>query len=232
MLRAGIAQLVECKLPKLDVAGSNPVARSREWFRPPGFCPGFFIMALSVEIFAEQPRVSTLKNLMDREFLSSLWAMIEPVLEPEGLELVEVEFKNERGRWVLRLYIDGPGGVTLDDCEMVSRQVGALLDVKDPFEQSYTLEVSSPGINRVLRREKDFRYYAGSPVRLRTRRKLDGRRNFQGVLLGLENAKIVLDVNGTRVEIEPEDIERARLDLPEEELIRRDLQRGAVNTGD
>jgi ribosome maturation factor RimP len=169
---------------------------------------------------------------MERELVSSLWSMIEPVLEPEGLELVEIEFKNERGRSVLRLYIDGPGGVTLDDCETVSRQVGALLDIKDPFEQSYTLEVSSPGINRVLRREKDFNLYAGSPVRIRTRRKLDGRRNFQGILKGMENAKIVIDVNGTRVEIDPEDLERARLDLPEEELIRRDLQRGAVRTGD
>ncbi len=169
---------------------------------------------------------------MERELVSALWTMIEPFLEPEGLELVELEFRNESGRWVLRLYIDGPGGVTLDDCEMVSRQVGALLDIKNPFQQSYTLEVSSPGINRVLRREKDFNLYAGSPVRLRTRRNVDGRRNFQGTLKGIEHSKIVLDVSGMRVEIDPEDLERARLDLPEEELIRRDLKRGAVSTGD
>jgi ribosome maturation factor RimP len=169
---------------------------------------------------------------MDTELISSLWAFIEPILEPEGLELVEVEFKPEGGRWVLRLYIDAPGGVTLDDCELVSRQVGALLDMKDPIQQPYTLEVSSPGINRVLRKEKDFRSYAGSPIRLRTRRKVGGRRNFQGTLKGMENSMIILDVEGKRVEINPDDLEKARLDLPDSELFRQDLRRRAGTTGD
>jgi len=169
---------------------------------------------------------------MDRELINSLWGLIEPVLEPDGIELVEVEFRPEGGRWVLRLYIDSPMGVTLDDCEFVSRQVGALLDIKDPIEKPYTLEVSSPGINRVLRKEKDFNLFAGSPVRLKTRRKVAGRRNFQGILKGMENSKIVIDVDGDRMEISPEDLEKARLDLPEQELFRRDLRRGAVTTGD
>ena len=108
-----------------------------------------------------------------------MWELIEPVLEPEGIELVDIEFKNEMGRWVLRLYIDAPAGIKLDHCELVSRQVGALLDMKDPIDHSYHLEVSSPGINRVLRKERDFDLYAGSPVRIKTRRKLDGRRNFR-----------------------------------------------------
>jgi ribosome maturation factor RimP len=158
--------------------------------------------------------------------------MIEPVLEPDGIELVEIEFKPEGGRWVLRLYIDSPSGVTLDDCEFVSRQIGALLDIKDPIQQRYTLEVSSPGINRVLRKEKDFNLFAGSPVRLKTRSKVAGRRNFQGILKGMENSKIVIEVEGDRIEISPEDLEKARLDLPEQELFRRDLQRGAAITGD
>jgi len=169
---------------------------------------------------------------MDREIISTLWAMIEPVLEPEGIELVELEFKLEGGRWVLRLYIDSPRGVGLDDCELVSRQVGALLDIKDPIEQKYTLEVSSPGVNRVLRREKDFAAYAGLPVRIRTRRKLSGRRNFQGTLVGVENSFIVVDVNGNRVEINPEEVEKAQLNLPPDELFRKDLRRGTVRTGD
>jgi ribosome maturation factor RimP len=158
--------------------------------------------------------------------------MVEPILEPEGIELVELEFKLESGRWVLRLYIDTPGGVTLDDCELVSRQVGALLDIKDPIDRSYTLEVSSPGINRVLRREKDFRSFAGSPVRIRTRRKIGGQRNFRGTLKGMENSRIILEVDGNRVEINPEDLEKARLDLPETELFRQDLRRRAGMTGD
>jgi ribosome maturation factor RimP len=169
---------------------------------------------------------------MDRELVNSLWSLIEPILEPDGIELVEVEFKPEGGRWVLRLYIDSLSGVTLDDCEFVSRQVGAFLDIKDPIERPYTLEVSSPGINRVLRKEKDFKLFAGSPIRLKTSRKVAGRRNFQGILKGMENSKIVIDVDGDRMEISPEDLEKARLDLPEQELFRRDLRRGAVTTGD
>ena len=165
---------------------------------------------------------------MNRELVASLWQLIEPILEPEGIELVDVEFKTESGRWVLRLYIDAPGGVKLDHCELVSRQVGALLDMEDPIEHPYHLEVSSPGINRVLRREKDFYRFAGSPVRIRTRRKLDGRRNFQGTLKGVQNAKIVLEVDGQPIEISPEDLETARLDLPESDLIRRDLQKKAA----
>jgi ribosome maturation factor RimP len=169
---------------------------------------------------------------MDREFLTSLWTLIEPVLEPEGIELVELEFKLEGGRWVLRLYIDTPGGATLNDCELVSRQVGALLDLKDPIERAYTLEVSSPGINRVLRREKDFRSFTGSPVQIRTRRKMNGRRNFQGILRGMDNSRVILEVDGKRVEIDPDDIEKAHLDLPDADLFRGDLRRGAVSTGD
>jgi ribosome maturation factor RimP len=169
---------------------------------------------------------------MDRELSTRLWTLIEPILEPEGIELVDLEFKPERGKWILRIYIDAPGGVNLGDCALVSRQVGALLDIEDPIDHAYHLEVSSPGINRVLRKEKDFNLFAGSPVRIKTRRKLNGRRNFRGMLIGMEDAMIVLEVDGQRVEISPEDVEKARLDLPESELFRRDLQRRAVITGD
>jgi len=169
---------------------------------------------------------------MDRAFVTSLWAMIEPVLEPDGIELVEVEFKHEAGRCVLRLYIDAPNGVTLDDCELVSRQVGALLDVKDPIEHPYQLEVSSPGINRVLRKQEHFDRYKGSPVRIKTLQKVEGRRNFRGILLGTKHSKIVVEVDGKRVAINPNDVEKARLDLPEDELFRGDLKRGSGKTRD
>ena len=169
---------------------------------------------------------------MDRDLIPSLWSMIEPVLKPEGIELVDIEFKLEGGRWVLRLYIDTPQGVTLDDCELVSRQIGALLDIKDPIEHRYVLEVSSPGINRVLRKEEDFKLFAGSPVRIRTRRKLTGRRNFQGILKGMEDSAIILEVDGARVEIEPRNVEKANLDLSEDDLFRKDLRKRAVRAGD
>lgn len=155
--------------------------------------------------------------------------MIEPILEPEGIDLAEIEFKLEGGRWILRLFIDAPGGVTLDDCEAVSRQVGALLDIKDPIQQKYTLEVSSPGINRVLRKEKDFVRFSGSPVRIKTRTKIQGQRNFQGVIQGVENSKIVIIVDGNRIEISPDDLEKARLDLPQTELLRKDLRRRSAS---
>ena len=94
--------------------------------------------------------------------------------------------------------------------------------MEDPIEHAYRLEVSSPGINRVLRKEKDFIRFAGSPVRVKTRKKIDGQRNFRGELKGVENSMIILDVEGRRVEIAHEDIDKARLDLPESELFRRD----------
>jgi ribosome maturation factor RimP len=198
----------------------------------PGCVPGFFIMVPIRGPRAKGGGYFPTRGQMDRELISALWRLIEPVLEPDGIELVEVEFKPEGGRWVLRLYIDSPMGVTLDDCEFTSRQIGALLDIKDPIHRPYTLEVSSPGINRVLRKEKDFKLFAGSPVRLKTRRKVAGRRNFQGILKGMENSKIVIEVDGDRIEISSEDLEKARLDLPEQELFRGDLRRGSVITGD
>lgn len=169
---------------------------------------------------------------MNKDQIASLRSLIEPILEPEGIELIDLEFKVERGAWVLRLYIDTRGGVTLKHCELVSRQVGAMLDMEDPVDHPYSLEVSSPGINRILGREKDFVQYAGSPVKIRTKRKLGGSRTFRGILMGIERGMIVLDVDGQRVEISPEDLERARLDLPESELFRRDLQKRAATTGD
>ena len=169
---------------------------------------------------------------MDRDLITKLRNMIEPVLDPEGIELIDIEFRMERGRWILRLYIDTADGVGLNHCELVSRQVGALLDMKDPIEHTYHLEVSSPGINRILKREKDFKTYAGSPVRIKTRRKLNGRRNFQGILRGVEHSKIVLEVDGKRIEISRDNLEKARLDLPEGELFRKDLQRRGTKAGD
>lgn len=155
---------------------------------------------------------------MHPQRIKQLWKMIEPILEPEDLELLEIEYRPQGGRSILRLYIDGPHGVTLDDCVLVSRQVGALLDMEDPIDHPYTLEVSSPGINRVLRREKDFRHFVGSPVAVKTRTKLNGKRTFLGTLSDVKESKIIVDVDGDLVEIELEEVDRARLNLPPEEL--------------
>lgn len=194
--------------------------------------PGFFIASCLPALQRGSKGIFEVSAVVDRQLVSSLWAMIEPVVEPEGIELVEVEFRPDRGRWLLRLYIDSPGGVTLDDCTLVSRQVSALLDIKDPIDYPYTLEVSSPGINRVLRKEKDFQRFTGSPVRLTTRFKIEGRKNFSGTLTGVQGSRIILDVNGKRVEIDRENVEKARLDIPEDDLVRRDLRRGSARMGD
>ncbi len=169
---------------------------------------------------------------MDKQLTRELWQMIEPVLEPEEIELVELEFQFEAGKWVLRLYIDSAKGITLDNCQNVSRQVGALFDIKDPIDKAYTLEVSSPGVNRVLRKEADFKRFAGSPVRIKTRSKISGRRNFVGVLKGAENDAIIVDVEGDLVQIDANEIDKARLDLPESDLFREDLRRGSAGAGD
>lgn len=194
--------------------------------------PGFFCIFGILELVGVGVAGSAPERIgMDRELVSSLWTLIEPLLEPDGIELVDLEFKPEGGRWILRLYIDTAEGVSLDACAQVSRQVSALLDMEDPIKYPYNLEVSSPGVNRMIRKEKDFQLFAGSPILLKTRRKLQGKRNFRGTLEGMENSKIVMEVDGKRVEISPEDLEIARLDLPDRELFRQDLRRGHVRTG-
>ncbi len=169
---------------------------------------------------------------MEKDLVPTLWGLIEPIVEPEGIELVELEFSPKGPRWMLRIYIDRPTGVTLEDCALVSRQVSALLDIKDPIQHPYQLEVSSPGINRVLRKDKDFNLYSGSPVHIRTREKQGGRKNFGGILRGMENSKIVIEVDGDLVEISPENVEKARLEAPEHDLFHRNSRQGTVTTGD
>lgn len=107
----------------------------------------------------------------------------EELLESLGFELVDMEYLAADSRGVLRLYIDRPeGGITLDDCVTVSRQMAALLDVEDLIPFSYTLEVSSPGLNRPLKRPKDFLAHCGKKIKIKTRLPVDGRRRFSGVL--------------------------------------------------
>jgi ribosome maturation factor RimP len=126
--------------------------------------------------------------------------LIEPVIEAEGMEVVDIECLKMKIRWLVRIYIDKEGGVTIADCSEVSKQVGDILDVYDVLPGSYTLEVSSPGLDRPLTRDKDFIKYRGSAVRIRTGEKFDGSKNFHGILndyLDENGAKtLVIDVSG------------------------------------
>ncbi len=139
-----------------------------------------------------------------------LITLLEPAVAAMGLELADIDLYLGR-RGVLRLYIDRPGGVTVDDCQRVSEQVGALLDVEDPLPGSYTLEVSSPGFDRRLRTQAHFERFVGERVRIELKDAREGRRNFTGRLTGFENASAVLEVDGEVWQLPLNDIAVARL---------------------
>lgn len=136
---------------------------------------------------------------------------LEALLAAEAMELVDLQYRNERG-WVLRLFVDKPGGVTLDDCQAVSDKVGAFLDAANVMNHGYTLEVSSPGLDRVIKKDKDFQRFVGHRVAVRLRAPVEGRRRYQGFLKGLEDGRIVLENEGALVRLERAGVEEARLD--------------------
>ncbi len=155
--------------------------------------------------------------------------LLEPVVEALGFELVDVDVRFGRNG-LLRLYIDRPGGasaaqiaaaksaeepsqggITLGDCELVSGQVGAFLDVEDPLPGSYTLEVSSPGLDRKLRTRAHFERFAGSEIRVELAHAIGNRRRFRGRLAGIEGEEIVIDADGEALRLRLDDIAEARL---------------------
>ncbi|MEN8160876.1 MAG: ribosome maturation factor RimP [Myxococcota bacterium] len=125
--------------------------------------------------------------------------MIEPIVEDHGLELVDIERHQGRPPWTVRVIVDtrdGDGRVPVDRCAELSREIGAHLDARDTIKAAYSLEVSSPGLDRVLAREKDFTAAAGREIKLETRAPIDGRRRFRGRLLGFEDGEVRLEVDG------------------------------------
>jgi ribosome maturation factor RimP len=147
---------------------------------------------------------------LDREAINSI---IERVATREGLELVHWEAVGPRNHFVLRIFIDKPGGVTHGDCEVVSNQVGGLLDVEDLIPYSYTLEVSSPGIERGLYKRADYERFTGSRVKLRTSEAINGQRNFRGKLLGISGETVSLEADGVGlIEIPFERIAKANIE--------------------
>ncbi len=130
-----------------------------------------------------------------------------------GMELVHLEYTGSPSGMVLRIFIDKPGGVTIDDCAHISRIIGDLLDVKDPIPEHYTLEVSSPGINRPLVKTEDFDRFTGERVFIKTREPVQGRKRFKGILKGIERDIIKIDLDDGEYEIPLDLIARARLDI-------------------
>lgn len=116
-----------------------------------------------------------------------------PIIEANGFELVDVEYVKEAGNWYLRAYIDKPGGITVDDCEVVNRELGDLLDRDDFIDDSYILEVSSPGLGRPLKKERDFIRSKGEEVEIRTYRMVDRQKEFRGVLKAWDKDTVTIE---------------------------------------
>jgi ribosome maturation factor RimP len=141
---------------------------------------------------------------------AELRALIEPAVRVLGFELVGVEFFHGKSA-VLRLYIDHPNGVSVDDCQAVSYQVSGILDVEDPIRGQYSLEVSSPGLDRPLFHERDFERFRGCEVDVRLVTPLNGRRRFRGVLGGLQDGLVVLQMDDEELVVALDEIDQARL---------------------
>ncbi|MDD3571301.1 MAG: ribosome maturation factor RimP [Lachnospiraceae bacterium] len=139
-------------------------------------------------------------------------ALLAPIIEANKVELAYVEFVKEGQNWYLRIYIEKDGGVTIDDCEVVSRAIEKVIDEKDPIEQAYILEVSSPGIDRPLKKDADFIKFAGEVVDVKLYKAIDKQKEFQGNLKGLEGTIVtIIDDDGKEVSFERKDIASIRL---------------------
>lgn len=146
--------------------------------------------------------------------------LIAPILDDFGYELVDLQYKKEGSSMALCVFIDKPGGITLDDCVEVSREVGAILEIEDPIRSAYRLEVSSPGLDRPLKKPADFERFAGHSVKIKTLQMLDpdrrgkSRKTFTGQLLGFKDGQVSIELDdkqgGTAV-ISLTDIEKANL---------------------
>ena len=120
-------------------------------------------------------------------------ALLQPIIERHAFELVDVEYVKEGSQWYLRVYIDKPGGITIDDCEVVSREFSEILDVQDYIEDSYIFEVSSPGLGRPLKKEKDFQRNLGKEVEIRTYRMVDKQKEFRGILKQYDSDTVTIE---------------------------------------
>lgn len=149
--------------------------------------------------------------------LRQIEAAVQNVLNQEAVELVDLRYLREGGRNVLRFYLDKTGGFSLGDCEYMSNRIGGILDVTDLIPYSYVLEISSPGVDRVLKKEKDFQRFLGHRVKIHLREPQEGRRNFSGYLKTFDNGWVTLEDGEQSARFSLEGIEEARLD-PEIEI--------------
>lgn len=157
---------------------------------------------------------------MRKDLEIQIESLIVPILEDYGFELVDLRYKKEGKGMALCVFIDKPGGISLDDCVLVSREVGAILEIEDPIQSSYRLEVSSPGLDRPLKKKADFERFAGNKVKIKTRHMCDPdqrgkpRKTFTGHLLGINNDVVHIELDdkvGGMAPFSLDDIEQANL---------------------
>ncbi len=138
--------------------------------------------------------------------------ILNPIIDEYGFELVDVEYVKEGSTWYLRAYIDKPGGISIDDCEVVSRRLSDILDEKDYIDEAYILEVSSPGLGRPLRKEKDYKRSLGEEVEIRTYRMIEKQKEFTGTLKEYDEKTVTIEEEGGNVRtFEKSDIALIRL---------------------
>ena len=137
--------------------------------------------------------------------------LVAPIVEKYGFELVDVEYVKEGGNFYLRAYVDKPGGITVDDCETVSREFSDKLDEADFIEEAYIMEVSSPGLGRPLKKEKDFRRSMGEEVEIRTYRPINREKEFYGILTAYDENSVTIDCEGEEKIFQKADIALIRL---------------------
>ena len=143
---------------------------------------------------------------------SFAFSSLQPIVDANGFELVDVEYVKEGGTWYLRAYIDKPGGITVDDCELVSRAANDILDEKDFVEDSYVFEVSSPGLGRPLKKEKDFARSIGEEVEIRTFRPINRQKEFIGILEAYDKETVTIELEEEeKMQINRSDIALIRL---------------------
>ena len=138
--------------------------------------------------------------------------LVTPIIEENNFELVDVEYVKEAGEYYLRIFVDKEGGISLNECEVVSRALSEILDVKDPIKDNYYLEVSSPGLDRPLKKDKDFERYQGRDVEIKLYKPLKGTKQLEGELVGLtedKNIKVLID--NEEVEFNKKDVALIRL---------------------
>lgn len=138
---------------------------------------------------------------------------IQPVVESEKMELVDIQYATESGRKVLRVFLDKEGGIKLRDCEDMSGKISAVIDQSKLMPESFVLEISSPGLDRVLKKEKDFIRYTGRKARITVGKPIDGQRNFSGTILAAGGGTVTIDdVTGKKATLQIDSIVKARLE--------------------